>query len=121
MRTSVLRSLSGILVMAWAATWPARADILEDILGIATAARDRATEARNNAANARDRATEARNNAATARDNAAAARDTAMTARDTAIEMRDNMRAGLDALSSNVQAAIDEAIEDLQQDLADEL
>lgn len=122
MRKTKLPLAGTILVMAVLTITPsAPADILNDILDIATAARDRATEARNNAANARDRATEARNNAATARDNAAAARDTAVTARDTAIEMRDNMRAGVEALSSNVQAAIDEAIEDLQQDVADEL
>lgn len=99
----------------------APADILSDILGVSTAARDRATEARNNAANARDRATEARNYALTARDNAAAARDTATTARDTVIEMRENMRAGLDALSGTIEAAINEAIDDLEREVADEM
>ncbi|MGE0481462.1 MAG: hypothetical protein AB7Q17_13420 [Phycisphaerae bacterium] len=82
-------------------------DILDDIFSIATAARDRATEARNNAASARDRAIEARNNAA--------------AARDTAIEMRDNMQAGLQALSAQVQDAIEEAVEDLQRDIQDEI
>lgn len=95
------------LVWAAALTAPAvRADILDDILSIVTAARDRATEARNNAASARDRAIEARNNAA--------------TARDTAIEMRNTMQEGLNVLTDQIRAAIADAVEDLQQGIEEE-
>lgn len=115
MRTTLVRTAGGFMALALlGAVPPAKADILDDILGITTAARDRATEARNNAASARDRATEARNNAA-------AARDTAITARDTAIEMRDTMRSGIDALAAGVRTMIDEAADDLEQDISDEM
>lgn len=115
MRTTLRRSMTGLLLLtALTTTMQVRADILDDILGITTAARDRATEARNNAASARDRATEARNNAA-------AARDTAITARDTAIEMRDTMREGLELLTDGMQSAIGEAIEDIEREIADEI
>lgn len=96
-----------VLVGATVGAPAARGDILDDIFSITTAARDRATEARNNAAAARDRATEARNNAA--------------AARDTAIEMRDNMQAGLQALTTQMQDAIDEAVDDLQRTIQDEI
>ncbi len=128
MRSIVFASIVAVVAVAGLGTPPAHADILDDILGIATAARDRATQARDNAANARDRATEARNyaqtardNAANARDNAASARDSAITARDTAIDMRNNMQAGLSALSANILNAIDEAMEDLEADIQNEL
>ncbi|MBK8913175.1 MAG: hypothetical protein IPM64_01005 [Phycisphaerales bacterium] len=113
MRSIITRWAGFALTAALLTPVFAQADILDDIFSIATAARDRATEARNNAAHARDRATEARNNAA-------AARDTAITARDTAIEMRDAMRAGLDGLSVTIQDAIEEAVEDLEREIADE-
>lgn len=114
MRSRITRWAGFALTAALFSASHAQADILDDIFSITTAARDRATEARNNAANARDRATEARNNAA-------AARDTAITARDTAIEMRDAMRAGLEGLSGTIQDAIEEALEDLEREIADEL
>lgn len=106
MRTNVLGLASAFAVISFVGVLPARGDILDDILSIVTAARDRATEARNNAASARDRATEARNNAA--------------TARDTAIEIRDTMQDGILTLSAEVRNAIDEAVDELQQGLAEE-
>lgn len=108
MRTTLYRLATGACLLALFSSGPAaRADILDDILSLATAARDRATEARNNAASARDRAIEARNNAA--------------TARDTAIQIRDTIQEGVLTLSGEVRDAIDEAIDDLQQGLAEEI
>ncbi|MCC6361130.1 MAG: hypothetical protein IT450_20505 [Phycisphaerales bacterium] len=108
MRMTLYRLATGACLLALFSSGPAaRADILDDILSLATAARDRATEARNNAASARDRAIEARNNAA--------------TARDTAIQIRDTIQEGVLTLSGDVRDAIDEAIDDLQQGLAEEI
>jgi len=84
-----------------------RADILDDILSLATSARDRATEARNRATEARDRATEAR--------------ERATEARNSANELRDNARLGLTALTSQVRDTITEAVEDMQQFVEREL
>lgn len=108
LRTLRILPIAFALGLATLFTLPqSRAGLLEDILAMATAARDRAIEARNNAANARDRATEARNNAA--------------AARDTAVEIRETMRAGLSALSNEVQDAIEEAIVDLQREIQEEM
>lgn len=124
-----LLRLTSALVTAGVLLAPvAQADILDDIMSVTTAARDRATQARDNAASARDRATEARGYALTARDNAANARDFALTARDnaaaardTALQMRDNMLAGFELLTANMEAAIQEAVEDLAAELNDEV
>lgn len=115
MRSILGRTASlGLVIAAVSVGSTARADILQDILSITTAARDRATQARDNAAAARDRATQARDNAATAITTAAAARDTA-------IEMRNEMLQSATALATGVRDFVDEAVADLEQDVADEL
>lgn len=129
MHTTHTRSAALALVLAAVSGGSiAQADIFDDILSIATAARDRATQARDNAATARDRATQARDNAATARDNAAAARDNAATAvanaaaaRDTAVQVRDELIESAGALTASVRAFVDEAAADLEQEVEDEL
>lgn len=108
MRRTRIRPIGALVILLTALVVPpGQADILDDILALATAARDRATEARDRATQARDRATQARDNAA--------------AARDTAIEMRDNMRVGFDALTVEMQTAIDEAIAALQRGIQQEL
>ncbi len=75
-----------------------KADILDDILGITTAARDRATQARDRATEARDRAT---------------------AARDNALEIRTTVEAGLQTVRDNVRALILESIDDLGDEVND--
>lgn len=99
MRRSVSWGVFGLGALLLAGN--VRAAILDDILGVATTARDRATQAR-------DRATEARNRATLAFDRAAEARDNTQ-------ELVDNARMGLAALNDQVRDMITHAIEDMQQ------